>query len=110
MRRVVLVLAMLPAGLTGIFGIGMGSRWDLSQVATVGTLYLAGSIITVIVILLFERRRLEHELQLNRQQLDFTLRMRARQDEQVDRLAVSSMSRQQSNVVNIRASRPKQQT
>jgi hypothetical protein len=106
MRRVVLAVTMLPAGLTGIFGLAVGRRWDVGQVATVGTLYLAGAVVALIAIFLFERHRLEQEFQLKRHQLDFLLKVNVRHNQQPDRLAVGSPSGQRANVIHLRPSRP----
>jgi hypothetical protein len=80
-KRIIMALAMTPVGLTGVFGIGKGL--SPGRLATIGLLYLTGSIAALVVVLRFEEKRLDHEYKVLQLQVPFLANVTARRLEQL---------------------------
>lgn len=78
MKRVIVALALGPAGLTAVFGIG--AEWRPSRLVTVASLYLTASLLFLVVLLRFEGKRLEREFQLRQQQYSIRQRLALRRN------------------------------
>lgn len=78
MKRVIVALALGPAGLTAIFGIG--ADWRPSRLVTVASFYLTGSLLLLVILLRFEGKRLEREFQLRQQQHSIRQRLALRRN------------------------------
>jgi hypothetical protein len=104
MRRVVLALAMIPVGLSGVFGIGWNAVGAQAKSPPLGR-HRWGAVPDRVDCKLggrplLERQRLGQEFQLKREQLHFMLRMQLRQNQQAGRPVVGTASRQRSDVMS----------